>query len=555
MAAGSLHRRTRADGVVRFRRGRARRRRGRHPRRRRAGRRDRLSPGAVRVTLLLPGGGHRLLRFGRVGAWADDRTVRRSCARAGGGDRRPDLRTADSGAVPQHGGGHRCDGRYLLGTYRKMHIPDDPQFFEKFYFTPGDLGYPVFETRYARVGVLICWDQWYPEAARLMALGGAELICYPTAIAWPAAGPGPDGEAERDAWRTVQRGHAIANGVWVASVNRVGVEASEAGGLRVLGRIVHLRSARAGHHGGVGRAGGGCRTMRTRAGGAATPRLAVPSRPADRYLRGAARTIPRRRSMSAWRAGVRVPAEWKPHEATWLVWPHNRDDWRVKTAAVEWCYADMIRHLVPGERVALVCQDARVRRRAFDRLARSGVDTARVDTHLVPTNRSWIRDSGPIFVVRDHGARRTVVATDWRFTGWSRYRAHQLDDALPCAIAHRLGMERIEVCEGGARVVLEGGQHRRQRRGAAADHRELPARERAAAQSGIVARDDRASARPDARRPHRSSGCRAASATRRWRGTTRMGMSTTSRASSDRRPSWWRWRRNAIRGMPASTRT
>ena len=161
--------------------------------------------------------------------------------------------------------------------------------------------------------------------------------------------------------------------------------------------------------------------------------------------------------MSAWRAGVRVPAEWEPHEATWLVWPHHRDDWRVKTAAVEWCYADMIRHLVPGERVALVCQDARVRRRAFDRLARSGVDTARVDTHLVPTNRSWIRDSGPIFVVRDHGARRTVVATDWRFTGWSRYRAHQLDDALPCAIAHRLGMERIEVCEGGARVVLEGG--------------------------------------------------------------------------------------------------
>ena len=123
----------------------------------------------------------------------------------------------------------------LLGTYRKMHIPDDPQFFEKFYFTPGDLGYPVFETRYARVGVLICWDQWYPEAARLMALGGAELICYPTAIAWPAAGPGPDGAAERDAWRTVQRGHAIANGVWVASVNRVGVEASEAGGLRFWG--------------------------------------------------------------------------------------------------------------------------------------------------------------------------------------------------------------------------------------------------------------------------------------------------------------------------------
>ena len=156
-------------------------------------------------------------------------------------------------------------------------------------------------------------------------------------------------------------------------------------------------------------------------------------------------------------AGVRMPAEWEPHEATWLVWPHNRDDWGVKTAAVEWCYVDMIRHLTRGERVALVCQDARIRERALDRLARSGVDTAHVDAHLIPTNRTWIRDSGPIFVVRDRDARRTIAATDWRFTGWSRYRAHRLDDALPRAIALRLGMDRIEVRERAGRVVLEGG--------------------------------------------------------------------------------------------------
>ncbi len=161
--------------------------------------------------------------------------------------------------------------------------------------------------------------------------------------------------------------------------------------------------------------------------------------------------------MNERRAGVRMPAEWEPHDATWLVWPHNRDDWGVKTATVEWCYVDMIRHLIRGERVALVCQDARLRARALDRLGRSGVDTARVDIHVVPTNRSWIRDSGPIFVVRGRGARRTVVATDWRFTGWSRYRAHQLDDALPRAIALRLGMDRIDVRAGEARVVLEGG--------------------------------------------------------------------------------------------------
>ena len=161
--------------------------------------------------------------------------------------------------------------------------------------------------------------------------------------------------------------------------------------------------------------------------------------------------------MSARVAGARMPAEWEPHAATWLVWPHNRDDWGVKTNAVEWCYVEMIRHLVRGERVALVCRDARVRRRACDRLDRSGVDLGRVDLHLIPTNRSWIRDSGPIFVVRGTGSRRKTLATDWGFTGWSRYRAHALDDALPGRIARRLGMERIGVRAGTTRVVLEGG--------------------------------------------------------------------------------------------------
>ena len=124
----------------------------------------------------------------------------------------------------------------LLGTYRKVHVPDDPQFVEKFYFAPGDLGYRVFQTRHARVGVLICWDQWYPEAARLTALQGAEVIFYPTAIGWSGAGaPSAAGLAERDAWITVQRGHAIANGVFVAAVNRVGVENSDAGVLRFWG--------------------------------------------------------------------------------------------------------------------------------------------------------------------------------------------------------------------------------------------------------------------------------------------------------------------------------
>ena len=112
----------------------------------------------------------------------------------------------------------------LLGKYRKMHIPDDPGYYEKFYFTPGDLGFQTFVTRYAKIGVLICWDQWFPEAARLTALSGAQILFYPTAIGWLDKEPPQAREAQHSAWELIQRGHAVANGVFVASVNRVGKE-------------------------------------------------------------------------------------------------------------------------------------------------------------------------------------------------------------------------------------------------------------------------------------------------------------------------------------------
>ena len=124
----------------------------------------------------------------------------------------------------------------LLGVYRKMHIPDDPQYFEKFYFTPGDLGYQVFATRFANVGVLICWDQWFPEASRLTALKGADVIFYPSAIGWLPDDRETAGQAQHDAWRTIQRGHAIANGVYVAAVNRVGHEGDPSSGLHFWGQ-------------------------------------------------------------------------------------------------------------------------------------------------------------------------------------------------------------------------------------------------------------------------------------------------------------------------------
>ncbi len=123
----------------------------------------------------------------------------------------------------------------LLGLYRKMHIPDDPLYYEKYYFTPGDLGFRTFDTRFGRIGVLVCWDQWYPEGARLTALRGAQVLFYPTAIGWHPKEKTEYGQAQHEAWELTQRAHAVANGVYVAAVNRVGHEGERGGGLEFWG--------------------------------------------------------------------------------------------------------------------------------------------------------------------------------------------------------------------------------------------------------------------------------------------------------------------------------
>lgn len=144
-----------------------------------------------------------------------------------------------------------ADGKYL-GKYRKMHIPDDPLYLEKFYFTPGDLGFQAFQTTYAKVGTLVCWDQWYPEAARATVLLGADLLVYPTAIGWHPSEKAEYGEAQKTAWEGIQRGHAIANGIYVAAVNRIGHEGPKEGGIEFwggsfvydpFGRLLHRASA------------------------------------------------------------------------------------------------------------------------------------------------------------------------------------------------------------------------------------------------------------------------------------------------------------------------
>jgi N-carbamoylputrescine amidase len=127
-----------------------------------------------------------------------------------------------------------ADGE-IAGLYRKMHIPDDPLYFEKYYFTPGDLGFGSIATPYGSLGVLVCWDQWYPEGARIAALSGADLLVYPTAIGWHPSEKAQYGAAQLDAWRTIQRAHAIANGIYVAAVNRVGYEGPPEHGLEFWG--------------------------------------------------------------------------------------------------------------------------------------------------------------------------------------------------------------------------------------------------------------------------------------------------------------------------------
>ncbi len=123
----------------------------------------------------------------------------------------------------------------IVNVYRKTHIPDDPLYYEKYYFTPGDNGYLAFDTQFGRIGALICWDQWYPEAARLVALRGAQVLFYPTAIGWHPAEKREYGQVQHDAWKTIQRAHAIANGLYVAAVNRVGHEGPAGGGLEFFG--------------------------------------------------------------------------------------------------------------------------------------------------------------------------------------------------------------------------------------------------------------------------------------------------------------------------------
>lgn len=335
-----------------------------------------------------------------------------------------------------------ADGR-LLPPYRKVHIPFDPLFYEKSYFRSGDR-YRVYDTRYARIAVLICYDQWFPEAARAVALQGADIIFYPTALGRIVGEEeSPEGDW-REAWETVQRGHAIANSVHVAAVNRVGDEgdirffgssfAADAFG-NVLARagdtteevlIVEIdlsmnRSVREGW--------GFFRNRRPETYGALARKL-PPETPAH--------------------SGYRMPAEWEPHDAVWLSWPHDRETFP-DLAGAERAYVRMIAVLRGSETVNLLVTDEKMRTRVTAMLAEEGIDTNGVAFHITGYADVWFRDYGPTFVVNRKSGDLAMV--NWTFNAWGeKYPELMGDTGIPVAMNRDMNLPIFT-----PGIVMEGG--------------------------------------------------------------------------------------------------
>ncbi|MDD4252682.1 MAG: agmatine deiminase family protein [Methanoculleus horonobensis] len=335
-----------------------------------------------------------------------------------------------------------ADGR-LLPAYRKVHVPYDPLFYEKTYFLPGDR-YRVYDTRYGRIAVLICYDQWFPEAARAVALMGAEIVFYPTAIGRIAGEEPPEGDW-REAWETVQRGHAIANSVHVAAVNRVGSE----GDIRFFGSSfvadafgnVLARASETGEevlvveidlaeNEAVREGWGFFRNRRPETYGPLARKLPPGMAPAA--------------------SGYRMPAEWEPHDAVWLSWPHDRETFP-DLAAVEGIYVEIIAALRGSETVDLLVTGEAMRTRIEAMLEEEGVDTGGIRFHLANYADVWFRDYGPTFLVN----RKTgnLVMVNWTFNAWGNKYAELMEDSrIPLAMNREMELPLFT-----PGIVLEGG--------------------------------------------------------------------------------------------------
>jgi agmatine deiminase len=340
----------------------------------------------------------------------------------------------------------------IYEPYRKVHIPQDPGFFEKGYFYPGNL-FRVFSTRYGRIAVLICFDQWFPEAARCVALDGADIIFYPTAIGHPKVDVPEEGNWQ-DAWELIQRSHAIANSVHVAAVNRVGTEGScrffggsfvaDAFG-KVLarggdGEEILIVPVDLSMNAEVQDSWGYFRNRRPET----YSRIGVPFPGPD----GAFPTL--RSGDTPRNRGFHMPAEWEPHEAVWISWPHNSLTFP-DIPSVEQAYYEFIAHVHISERVEIFVPSAVIHRKVRTRLKEMGIDLGRVTLHTTDYSDVWIRDYGPTFVISR--ALRKIAMVRWDFNAWGcKYDDQVRDGKIPLNMNRRLCLPLFE-----PGIILEGG--------------------------------------------------------------------------------------------------
>lgn len=335
-----------------------------------------------------------------------------------------------------------ADGK-LLGIYRKIHIPHDPFFYEQSYFEPGDLGYKVFETRYLKLGVLICYDQWFPEAARMTALLGADVLFYPTAIGHLKDDPLPYSDW-LSAWTTIQRGHAIANFVHVAAVNRVGTEekATFWGNSFVcdaFGKVIK----KSGTEEAVLIADLDIsQNARMREGWRFTK-----NRRPDTYGAITDSIVPENPTAQ----GYAMPAEWEKHEGTWLAWPIDPVTFPKRLPRVREQYLRMMEYLQSGEDIHLAIIDRATEERVRKMLKDRGVSARRIHFHIWDYADVWFRDYGPTFVANK--ARNQVAVVQWQFNAWGdKFPDLLKDGGIPYFISERLGLPLYR-----PGIVMEGG--------------------------------------------------------------------------------------------------
>ncbi len=349
----------------------------------------------------------------------------------------------------------------LQKTYRKTHIPHDPLFYEKSYFSPGD-ELQAYDTRYARLASLICYDQWFPEAARMAALQGAEIIFYPTAIGWMRGEEDPSEGDWHDAWETIQRGHAIANGIHVAAVNRVGQEGDLNfwGGSficdsfgKILARasdrdeeilVVELDLAKNKEV----REGWGF--FRNRRPDIYWPLIEMVQEPEKARKREDQKDLCAEETPL--QLGYHMPAEWERQEAIWLSWPYDLDSFP-DIEKVEDSYVSIIKAIYWFETVNLLVKDELMLDRVVEILKNASVDLQKIRFHVVSYADVWFRDYGPTFVVAREREKNRLAMVTWIFNAWGeKYPELMGDSRIPCLINDDLKLECFM-----PGIVLEGG--------------------------------------------------------------------------------------------------